>query len=105
MTDSIYDLGFLIDTKMLVEVDKIHLDPKAAILLKQGKVTDYEAKKIKHSCRKYYVEVCNQIRKRINFQDPTLNALQSIDPKKLSENLIPLIILFPNNEIEELEAE
>lgn len=61
------------------------------------------------SCRQYYIELCNQIVKRIDFDDVTLIAMETINPNSLGRSLSPLMVLYPNIvgnlDIEEIDSE
>ena len=100
---------FLIDETVFDDVEKIYLGPKAALVLSEGNIPVHKINEVKKVCRNYYIELCKQISKRIDFGDKTLTALQILDPENLGESLIPLISIFPNlvlnNDIEELECQ
>lgn len=79
-----------------MKVDDIYMGAAAIQILESGTVSQSDAREVKQRCRAYYIELCNQINQRINFEDPTLLAVQALNPKNLGETLIPLIRLFPN---------
>lgn len=91
------------------EINNIHLGAKAELFIEKSSFSSEEINEIKLNCRNYYIELCCQICKRINFNDQTLNALCALDPNNLSESLIQLISLFPNiaenEDVEEIEEE
>lgn len=94
--DRVFELDFVNEKNCLLEVDKVDLGGKAKILALQKGMSDSALREIKKSCRAYYIELCTQIKARVDFNDPILNAVQIIHPSSLGESLIPLIQMFPN---------
>lgn len=106
------DFDFANDKTMLqrfLEVESIYLGPNSNQLIADETVTQAEAREIKKSCRNYYIELCIEIKKRFNFADFTLNAIQLLNPNSLGESVMPLIKTFPNlvngNTENEIECE
>lgn len=87
-----------------LEVDKIHLGPEANKIINSETITAPMAREIKKSCRGFYLELCNQISNRIDFNDSRLNAIQELNPCLLGESLIPLINLFPSLVLDEKQS-
>ena len=100
-----------VDDKIYLEFDEIYICAKTRLFIDNNStiLTAENIKKIKSNCRKYYIEICEQILTRFNFEDAVLLALQSIDPQNLSQTIVPLIKLFPNlvedKDIEECDEE
>lgn len=97
--DTCFTVDFISDVNVLkgfLKVDDIYMGAAAIQILESGTDSQNDAREVKQRCRAYYIELCYQINQRINFEDPTLLAVQALNPKKLGETLMPLIRLFPN---------
>lgn len=58
-------------------------------LLDVEQTSEADAREIKKGFRTYYLELCKEIRRRIDFNDATLNAVNALNPKQLGESLMP----------------
>lgn len=85
----------------------MYLASKAEMMILNGELYESEVKDIKHHCQESYIILCKQILKRINFEDPVLSGVQTLNPSSLGESLLKLIRFFPNfvKDVEDLEAE
>lgn len=81
---------------IFLKLNDIYIGAKAAIIINKKNISDSDVRAIKINCRDYYIELCKQVRSRINFDDEVLIAIQGIDPKNLAPSLVPLMMLFPN---------
>ncbi|XP_017483293.1 PREDICTED: uncharacterized protein LOC108372153 isoform X2 [Rhagoletis zephyria] len=74
----------------------IYCGPKAELFLKSRNLSDEQTIALKKYCMKYYVVLCKEICKRVNFKDPVLLALQGINPESLAETTAEIASVFPN---------
>lgn len=84
------------DHSLFLEVDHIYLGAHAETLIASDVMLKTEKREVKQSCRQYYIELCNQILKRIDFDDSTLLAMEIINPNNFGRTLTQLMKLYPN---------
>ena len=63
----------------------------------------YETMEVKSNLLKYYIKLCNELKKRFDFIDKKIELPQYLNPIKIQEctlpTIIPLVNAFPFNEV------
>lgn len=85
--------------------NEIYLGTYVKQKLHNFKINQNKLDEFIENCTSFYVELCDQIFKRFDFDDITLKNLAMIDPQKImnkeASSLNELIQLFPNIVLEE----
>lgn len=87
-TSPLHELS-LNDAEILLDVESVYVGPDAEVTL--SSMTNVEIVAFKTCCRKYYVELCQQVMSRVDLTDPVLRAIENINPKNLDRRLLRCI--------------
>lgn len=87
-----------------LEVEQICCGTEVEIYCHQAKLSESDLVPFKQSVKKFYIKFCQDLRKRINFNDVTLNFLPKFSPKNVisgaTNSILPIITeIFPEKEL------
>lgn len=94
-------------------INNVYVGAKCELLVEKKTVSKGEIHNFRISCLSFYIELCNEIKKRFKFDDSVLNFTRNLDPKIVTifppESIAPIYnrfkSFFPNIDIEELSTE
>lgn len=99
------------DPHNYLPLDELYLGAK--VFLSQKNLSNEEKHILRTRCLDFFIESCNQINKRFDFEDEIIKKLASIDPIQVcagtTSSIIPLAQHFPNlvaeSELQNLDNE
>ncbi|KAJ8930521.1 hypothetical protein NQ314_016668 [Rhamnusium bicolor] len=100
------------DPKYFIKLEDIYFGAKVELPILNGNVEVMELKNFRLRALEFYVELCQQIKKRFNFENPVLQFISNFNPKNALSGEVNSIVAgsmthFPNlvTDIEKLNSE